>query len=158
MDQTPFTAEDIQAHREHDHIAAVFASRDDAEAAVTDLRRLGLGSEHLGVAFRGAEHLAFEHDESAGPTRHHDGRRRRCRWIPGRVALFAAAIPVIGVIGVGGIPVAGAAPGLGGAMFWRLHVAAGNRALDEHDDIGHTPLNQGEVLVAVCSHGHLTRS
>jgi len=64
-DGVGFFAADIRAHDEHDHLAAVFSDRDRAAAAVDELRSLGLGSEHLGVAVRGDDTVAFEHDAEA---------------------------------------------------------------------------------------------
>lgn len=64
LHQPPFSEEEVRAHQEHDHITAVFSGREAAEA-VEELRALGLGSEHLGVAVQQDPHVAFEHDAHA---------------------------------------------------------------------------------------------
>lgn len=150
------SAEQISVHAAHDHIAAVFATRDEAEAAVADLRELGLGSEHLGVAVHGSTHVAFEHDEESDLA--HDAEAgvaagASLGFLAG-VALAAFAIPGLGVLGIGGLFAVGAASGFGGAMLGGfLGIAAADREFSEHDELSETPLNPGEVLVAVRSHG-----
>jgi hypothetical protein len=150
------SGDDIRTHTEHDHIAAVFTDREAAEAAVTELLGLGLGSEHLGVAIHESSPVAFEHDEEADLVR--DVEVRASAGVPigfiAGMALAALAVPGLGVLGIAGLFAVGAATGLGGAMLGGyLGVAAADRALAEHDEISHTPLQIGEVLVAVCSHG-----
>ena len=56
--------EEAAAHDEHDHVAAVFPDRRSAEAAIDDLREVGLGSDHLGAAIHHQDRVVFEHDES----------------------------------------------------------------------------------------------
>lgn len=53
---------EARAHARHDHIAAVFGNRNDAQAAVHDLRHLGLGSDRLGLAIREGADRVFERD------------------------------------------------------------------------------------------------
>jgi hypothetical protein len=60
-----FLANIIEAHRGHDHVAAIFPDHEHAADAVDELRLIGLGSEHLGVAAHGDASIAFEHDEDA---------------------------------------------------------------------------------------------
>jgi hypothetical protein len=57
--QEPFSAKDIRENAKHDHIAVVSADRAHAETAVDEMRALGLGSEHLGVAVRGTDPIGF---------------------------------------------------------------------------------------------------
>jgi hypothetical protein len=64
------------------------------------------------------------------------------------------AIPGLGVLGLGGLFAVGAASGFGGAMLGGfLGIAAADRELLQHAELSETPLDPGEVLVAVCSHG-----
>lgn len=150
------TAEAPAEHSDHDHIAAVFANREDAEAAVGDLRELGLGSEHLGVAVHGPTHVAFENDEESDLAREAEvgaAAGASIGFLAG-VSLVALAVPGIGVLGLGGLFAVGAATGFGGAMLGTyLGIAAADPELTEHAEIADTPLGDGEVLVAVCSHG-----
>lgn len=98
-----------------------------AEAAVDELRRVGLGRAHLGVA------VGF----LAG------------------FALLGLAVAGIGPIGVGGLLALGAASGLEGSMLGGyLGVAAADQPLAVHEHLAAAALAPGEVLVAVCSHGH----
>lgn len=152
-----FSPEDIGAHSEHDHLAAVFADRAHAVAAVDDLRSLGLGSEHLGIAVAGDDEVAFEHDADAELA--HGTEHGLAAGVPiGAIAgmgLAALAIPGIGVIGVGGILAIGSAAALWGGMLGAYFGAAARETgWVEHEDIGYAALEGDQVLVVVCSHGH----
>ncbi len=152
-----FSPDDIQAHNEHDHVAAVFVDRPHAVAAVDELRSLGLGSEHLGIAVRGDDAVAFEHDADAEMV--HDVEIGAAAGAPiGAIAgigLAALAMPGIGVVGVGGmLALAGASALWGGLLGGYLGAAAGQTGWAEHQEIGYAPLKGSEVLVVVCSHGH----
>jgi hypothetical protein len=152
-----FSPGDIRAHGEHDHLAAVFADRGHAIEAVDELRLLGLGSDHLGIAVHSGEAVAFEHDAELELL--HDAERGVAAGAPiGAIAgigLAALAVPGVGVIGVGGVlALAGASALWGGLLGAYLGVAAGDSAWAEHEEIGFTALDEGEVLVVVCSHGH----
>ena len=48
-------------HVDDDHVAAVFADRASAHAAVDALRTLGLGSEHLGMAVHRSDSVVQQH-------------------------------------------------------------------------------------------------
>jgi len=153
-----FSPADIRAHDEHDHLAAVFSDRDQAAAAVDELRSLGLGSEHLGVAISGGAAVAFEHDADADMV--HDAEVGAAAGFPiGAIAgigLATLAIPGIGVIGVGGVlALAGASALWGGLLGTYLGAAAGETGWAEHEAIGYTALDERAVLVVVCSHGHV---
>lgn len=153
----PLPAEDIRSHHAHDHLAAIFPTRGQAEAAVTELRRLGLGSEHLGLAVRQPEAVVFEHDEEAELER--DSGLGAAAGAPigvlAGMALVLIAVPGLGVLGIAGLLAVGAATSVGGAMLGGyLGVAAAARAISEHDHLSQTPLREGEVLVVVSSHGH----
>jgi len=152
-----FSPDEIRAHDEHDHLAAVFADRGHAVDAVDELCSLGLGSERLGIAVHGDDVVAFEHDANAELLR--DTEVGATAGVPiGAIAgigLAALAVPGIGVIGVGGmLALAGASALWGGLLGAYLGAAVGGSGWTEHEDIGYTALKQGEVLVVVCSHGH----
>lgn len=149
--------EDRAAHDDHDHIGAVFADRHRAEAAVNDLREIGLGSEHLGAAISHQDPVVFEHDEAEDFL--HDVEAGTGTGavvgLVGGMLIFSLALPGIATLGAGGILALGAATGIGGAMLGGYAgVAAASRDLDEHERLRHTPLQPGEVLVVACSHNH----
>ena len=148
------SAEEIAAHDKHDHVAAVFPSRETAEAAVADLREIGLGSEHLGIAVHQSEPAVFEHDEAADLAKSTEAgvATGAVLGFLGGMLLFGLAVPGLGA---GGILALGAAGATGGAMtggFWG--VFASSDEFDEHEDLRQTSLNAGEVLVVACSHNH----
>ena len=152
---------DVQTHHHdhhgHDHVAAVFADRDHAVAAVDELRSLGLGSEHLGIAVHGDDNVAFEHDATAELL--HDAEHGAAVGAPiaaiAGIGLVALAVPGIGPITVGGmLAVTGASAMWGGVLGAFLGASAGASGWIEHEDIGYTALEEGEVLVVVCGHEH----
>jgi len=148
---------DIRAHDEHDHLAGVFADRQHAVDAVDELRSLGLGSEHLGIAVSGADAVVFEHD--AGAELLHDVEVGALAGAPiGAIAgigLAALTASGIGAVAVGGLlAVAGASAVLGGVLGAYLGAVVGESGWIEHENLGYTKLDEGEVLVVVCSHGH----
>jgi hypothetical protein len=148
------SAEDIKAHNEHDHIAAVFADREHAEAAVEELRALGLGSEHLGVAVHSNDNVVFEHD--ANTELLHDVEISAGVGIPvgflAGIALATLAVPGIAVGGI--LALAGVGAGWGAFLGSYIGIGLGERASLEHEDIELTPSRPDEVLVVACSHGH----
>ncbi|MDZ7678046.1 MAG: hypothetical protein U5K29_05825 [Acidimicrobiales bacterium] len=156
LHRPPFDEADIRAHQEHDHIVAVFGKRSGAEAAVDELRQLGLGSDSLGVAVHGSGQLAFEHDLDVDLGHRLEagaGTGVVVGFLAGFV-LMGALVPVIGAVGVGGLLAVGAATVPGGAMLGGfVGMATEERALSAHEQIAHTQLEPGQVLVAVCSHG-----
>ncbi len=147
--------EEAAAHDTHDHIAAVFRDHDSAEAAVDELREIGLGSRHLGLAVHHPDSAVFEHDEEEDMA--HDVEvgvaTGAMVGLVGGMLLFAIAAPGLGVLGAGGIAALGASGALGGAMLGGYGgVAAASEEFDEHDALRHTPLEPDEVLVVACSH------
>lgn len=155
--QVPFSPDDVAPLSQHDHIGAIFTDRDSAAAAVEDLRALGLGSEHLGVAVRGGESVVFEHDEDADSTP--DTAVGAATGAgPGAVAgitLAALAIPRFGVLGVGGtLAIAGASTTWGELIGAYTGAAEGEAGCEPHEVLSYAALREGEVLVVVCSHGH----
>jgi len=156
-DGGPFSPDDIAAHAEHDHIAAVFPDRDTATAAIEHLQSLGLGSEHLGVAIHGDDPVVFEHDEDRELLR--DTEVGALAGAPigaiAGVALAGLTVPGIGLIGLGGMfALAGASALWGGLVGGYVGAAAGDEGWNAHRDLTYTALAPGEVLVVVCSHGH----
>lgn len=155
--QSRLSPEEIRAHDEHDHLAAVFADRRHAVEAVEQLRSLGLGSEHLGIAVHGDDAVAFEHDADVELA--HDSELGAIAGVPiGAIAgigLAALAVPGIGMIGVGGLlAISGASALWGGLLGAYFGAAAGESGWIEHENLGYTALEPGEVLVVVCSHAH----
>lgn len=150
----PFSAEDIAAHAEHDHIAAVFTDRNHAEAAVEELRSLGLGSEHLGVAVHGSDTVVFEHDTDHEMV--HDLEVGGAIGVPvgflAGIALATLAVPGLAVGGI--LALAGVGAGWGAYLGSSIGIGVGERASDEHRELELTALQPGEVLVVACSHGH----
>jgi hypothetical protein len=149
-------AGDIAAHKGHDHVAAVFAARRDAEAAVAELRRLGFGSDRLGIAVREGEQ-AFERDAETDLI--HDtevgvAAGAAIGFLTGMTIAAIAFVPG-GVVGLGGMLALGAATGLGGATIGGyVGEGIGERAFEERDELASVRLEPGQVLVAACGHGH----
>jgi hypothetical protein len=152
-----YSPADIRAHDEHDHLAGVFADRQHAVEAVDELRSLGLGSEHLGIAVHGDDAVVFEHD--AGAELLHDVELGALAGAPigaiAGISLAALTVSGVGLVAVGGVlALAGASAVLGGVLGAYLGAVAGESGWIEHENIGYTKLGEGEVLVVVCSHGH----
>ena len=144
-------------HDVHDHVAAVFADRGAAEAAVDALRSLGLGSEHLGIAVRRSDAVVFERDEQRDLAEHVAGGvgAGSVLGFLGGMLLFAVAVPGVGALGAGGLAALGVGSGISGALVGAiLGVAAASEEFDEHQRLRETPLQPGEVLVVACPHGH----
>ncbi|MBN2624971.1 MAG: hypothetical protein JXA83_16445 [Acidimicrobiales bacterium] len=148
--------ERARRHTAHDHVAAIFDARSAAQAAVDEL---GLGDDQLGVAVREGAPRAFERDAES-ELEHDAGIGTAAGAAIGFLAgMSIAAIALVpgGVLGLGGILAAGAGSGLGGAMLGGyLGIGHDNRAFDERDELSSVPLEPGQVLVVVCSHGHAT--
>ncbi len=149
------TSDETGNHDTHDHVTAVFADRSSAEAAIADLREVGLGSEHLGIAIHGVDTTVFEHDEEHDMATEVEAGAGAgaALGLVGGLLLFA--VPGLGALGVGGILAIGAASSIGGAMIGGFAgVAAASSEFDEHQALRETHLKPGEVLVVVCGHGH----
>ncbi len=144
--------DEILDHDNHEHVSAVFPSRGEAEAAVANLREIGLGSEHLGIAVHQPEAVVFEHDEDSDLAHSAESGVAigTILGFLGGMLVFGLAIPGVGV---GGILAMGTASAFGGAMTGTYRgLYAASPEFDEHARIRHTHLKDGEVLVVACSH------
>lgn len=140
----------------HQHVAAVFPNRESAAAAVAELGDLGLGSDHLGVAVHGPSQVAFERDEEVVLGSHAVAGTAAGASLGALagMALTALVLPGLAPLGVAGLFAVGTASGFGGAMLGGfLGIAAADGAFSAHGEIRRTPLEPGEVLVAVLAHG-----
>ena len=147
--------EERAKHTTHDHVTAIFPDRGSAEAAITDLREVGLGSEQLGVAIRGTDAVVFEYDEDQDLA--HDAKAGAgvgaILGVLGGMLLFTVAGPGIGLLGAGGIAALAASSGYGGAMLgFYTGVFRASGEFDEHEALRETRLQPGEVLVVACGH------
>lgn len=137
-------------------IGAVFEDRAHAEAAVEDLREMGLADEHLGVAVHSPDSRVFEEDLESDVG----------HGIEKGIALGAplgavAGISVLAVVsaatglGLGGLLAAGAVTGGLAGGFWGayLGLTAEVPEIEREIDWEHVSLEPGEVLVVVCQHG-----
>lgn len=145
-------------HPDHDHRAAVFPDRASAEFAIAELRRRGLGSEHLGVAVRHGEAVAFEHE--SGVEMMHDAEIGVAAGASlgalAGLALVALSASGIGAVSVGGIlALAGSSGMLGGVLGGYLGIAAGSGEWDDDQQAQYAHLEPGEVLVVACVHGRV---
>ena len=140
------------------HLGAVFGERAAAEAAVEDLRQLGLADEHLGVAVRQPDGYVFEEDAEADVA--HGIEKGIAIGAPiGALAgmtVLALVVPGVGTLGVGGIVAAG---GLSGALAGTylgafLGLTTEDHLLEEEWDWERVPLQPGQVLIVVAGHGH----
>lgn len=152
MHETRAKTDALALHAGHDHIAAVFPSRDAAAAAIADLRQAGLGSEHLGVAVQQSDRVIFEHDKGADLTRdtlQGSALGAGVGYLAG-LALFAAAVPGIGLGGL--LALAGGTAFGGGMVGGYVGLGEGNVLFSERLDLETHPLEPGEILVVACSH------
>ncbi len=145
---TPFTVTE--------HCAAVFTDRTKAEAAIRELRDLGLDDTHLGIALLTGQTVAFERNEEVDMA-------RDLRWgtgagavagAVGGVLLFSLAVPGLGLLGVGGLAAA-EWPADSGVRCWVPTSASvpPPRKVAEHERIRRVVLEPGEMLVVARSHG-----
>lgn len=156
LDDRALPAVDAGGHTGHDHVAAVFDERSDAQAAVDELRSVGIDEERIGLALREGSSRAFERDAEVDLG--HDAEigvaaGSALGFLAG-MSIAALALVPGGLIGLGGVLALGGGATLGGAMLGGyIGVGAGNRAFDERAEFANVPLDPGQTLVAVCSHG-----
>ena len=151
------TPEDVAEHDVHDHVAAAMPDRAAAAAAVEQLRDVGLGSEHMGIALKAGDDIVFEHDEEA-EFMHDLGTGIASGAAVGVTAgmlLFGIAVPGIGTLGVGGLIALGVASGIDGGLIgaYTTSITASEK-LESHGDLRHAQLEEGEVLLVACGHHH----
>lgn len=141
-----------------DHLGAVFPDRASAEAAVDELRRLGLADAHLGIAVRQPDDHVFEEDPEAAVL---DGIEKGIILgapvgaVAG-IALMSLLVPGAGILGVGGLLAAGGIPGaIAGTYFGALlGLSAEEHLVDEELDWERVRLEPGQVLLVVAEHAH----
>jgi hypothetical protein len=156
LDDRALPAVEAGGHTGHDHVAAIFDDRSAAQTAVDELRGVGVDDERIGLALREGSARAFERDAEVDEV--HDAEIGVAAGTA--VGFFAwmsiAALVLVpgGLIGLGGVLALGGGAALGGAMLGGyIGVGAGNRAFDERAEFANLPLEPGQTLVAVCSHG-----
>lgn len=156
LHQKVASEDEVRSHGGHDHVAAVFATRQAAQAAVDDLRAQGLGTDRMGMAVREGAPRVFERDAEA-EVLHDTGRGVAAGGALGFLAGMAISAIVFvpgGIIGLGGILAIGAGSTLGGAMLGGyVGQDTADRAFDERQELSELHLDPGQVLVVVCSHG-----
>ncbi len=144
--------EDIQ------YVAAVFIDRPAAEAAVAELRSLGMANEHLGVAVHEPGQRVFEddveHDEMVSIE------EGALVGVPVGVlagmGIMAVALPGVGTVAVGGLLAAGGAAGalIGAFIGGVVGVAAADSELEERRAWEDCRLQPDDILVVTRSHHH----
>lgn len=143
-------------HTGHDHIAAIFDERSEAKAAVAELHSVGIDKDLIGLALKDGDPRAFERDAETEMLQG-TGRGLAAGGALGFLGgLSIAALVLVpgGLIGLGGVLALGGGASMGGAMLGGyLGVGAGNRAFDERAEFANVPLEPGQTLIAVCSHG-----
>ncbi len=142
--------------REMEYVAAVFDDRSAAEAAVDELRALGIADEHLGVAVHDPDQRIFEddveHDEIVAIA------KGAAVGVPIAVlagmATAAVALPGIGSVAAAGLlAAAGAASAPVGAFVGGLvGVASADSELEERRAWEEHHLRPGDTLVVARSH------
>jgi len=143
-------------HARHRNIPAVFEEHRHAEAAVAELRALGIADDHLGVAI----HEPGEHVYEQDAERETLEAVRRGLMVGGPVgalagiALIAVALPGVATIGIGGA-LAGVPSGTlaGGFLGGLAGLLAKVRLVDDEERWAEIPLSAGNVLLAVRTHG-----
>lgn len=134
-------------------VPAVFSSKADAEAALTELQRMGFSNDDLGVMVPDPTHFRLM-DESGKET-WHGLSTGMVAGIPigalAGMAMTALIIPGLGILGVGGALLVG---GVGGAM-WGAYlgsvsgVAAEIMHVEDIERRYEIPLQRDEILVVV---------
>lgn len=146
----------VRSHGSHDHVAAVFATRDAARVVVDELREQGLGTDRMGMALSEGAPRVFERDAEAEVL--HDAATGTTAgaaigFLAGMAISAVVAIPG-GFIGLGGILALGAGSTLGGAMLGGyVGQDTAGRAFNERQELEEVHLEPGQVLVVACSHG-----
>jgi hypothetical protein len=147
----------VRSHGSHDHVAAVFATREAAQAAVDELQQQGQDTDRMGMAVREGSPRVFERDAETEILHDAEVGAAAGGAIGFLAGMAIAAIVFIpgGIIGLGGILALGAGSTLGGAMLGGyIGQDTADRAFDERQELSELHLEPGQVLVVVCSHDH----
>ena len=156
LDDRALPAVEAGGHTGHDHVAAIFDDRSAAHAIVDELHGVGIDDEKIGLALREGSPRAFERDAEVEEVHDAEVGAAAGTAIGFLAGMSIAALAMVpgGLIGLGGVLAAGGGAALGGAMLGGyIGVGAGNRAFDERAEFANIPLEPGQTLVAVCSHG-----
>jgi hypothetical protein len=156
LDDRALPAVQAGGHTGHDHVAATFDDRSAAQTAVDELRGVGIDDERIGLALREGSARAFERDAEVDAAHDTEIGVAAGAAIGFFTGMSIAALTLVpgGLIGLGGVLAVGAGTTLGGGMLGGYAgLAVGNRAFDEREDLMDVPLEPGQTLVAVCSHG-----
>jgi hypothetical protein len=156
LDDRALPAVQAGGHTGHDHVAATFDDRSAAQTAVDELRGVGIDDERIGLALREGSARAFERDAEVDEAHDAEIGTAAGAAIGFLAGMSIAALTLVpgGLIGLGGVLAVGAGTTLGGGMLGGYTgVAIGNRAFDERAEFMEVPLEPGQTLIAVCSHG-----
>ncbi|MDX2344842.1 MAG: hypothetical protein QNL12_14495 [Acidimicrobiia bacterium] len=146
--------------RDIEYVAAVFVDRSTAEAAVAELRSLGMANEHLGVAVHDPDQRVFEDDvERDEMVAIEEGALVGLPvGVLAGMGIMAVALPGIGTVAVGGLLAAGGAAGalIGAFLGGLVGVASADSELEERRVWEEYQLQPGDILVVARSHHHPT--
>ncbi len=142
-------------------VPAVFSNKEDAEAALEELRGIGFGDDDLGVMIPDPEHHHLL--DKSGSQMWHGLETGMVAGTPiglvAGMALTALVIPGLGILGVGGALLVG---GVGGAM-WGAYlgsmsgVAAEIMHAEDVERRYEIPLRPDEILVVVVANEQAPR-
>jgi hypothetical protein len=142
-------------------VPAVFPSKEDAEAALLELQKIGLRHDDLGVMVPDPEHvhLIDNSDREVWGSLSTGMIAGMPIGALAGMALTALIIPGLGILGVGGALLVG---GAGGALWGAyLGSVSGLAAEITHvEDTEHKyeiPLQPNEILVVVVAHNQVDR-
>lgn len=146
----------VRSHGRHDHVAAVFGTREAAQGAVDELQQQGMGTDRMGIAVHEGAPRIFERDaetEVMHDTEVGVAAGAAIGFLAGTAIAAIIFVPG-GVIGLGGILAVGAGTSLGGAMLGGyIGQDTADRAFDERQELSEMHLDPGQALIVVCSHG-----
>jgi hypothetical protein len=134
-------------------VPAVFENRDEAEAAIMELRTLGYGDDDLGLMIPDPEHYHLLDNSTKEVLKglRSGGVVGLPIGVAAGIGVAALLIPGLGVIGVGGALLWG---GLGGAIWGaylgaHMGMAAEIRHIDEIERRFEIPLESHQMLIVV---------
>lgn len=147
---------DGEGHGGHDHIAAIFDDRAEAHAATVELTTMGISDDLLGLALREGDPRPSEIDAEADMIQGVGvgaAVGASVGFLSGMPLIALALVPG-GVIGLGGMLALGGGASVVGAMLGGyMGIGANAQAYDESVEFDNIPLEPGQTLIAVCSHG-----